>query len=81
MQRLNSFCLTAIISLGLLTAVGQEAGAVPTTQFTLTGDVAAPATYGLGALQSLPPTTETVTFQTGGGPQTGTFTGPLFGRC
>jgi DMSO/TMAO reductase YedYZ molybdopterin-dependent catalytic subunit len=76
MQSVYSFCLAAIAGLGILTATGSEAKAVPTTQFTVTGDVVAPATYGPSALQSLPPTTETVTFQTGSGPQSGTFTGP-----
>src|SRR5262249_17881859 len=50
--------------------------AVPTTDFTVTGDLVAPARFQLAALGSLPAMTETVTFQTGSGPQTGAFTGP-----
>src|SRR5208283_3470493 len=52
------------------------ASAVPTTQFTVTGDVVAPTTYTPSSLQTLPATTETVTFQNGAGPQTASFTGP-----
>ena len=53
-----------------------QARTAPTTELTVTGDVAAPAVYDLTGLKSLPPTTETVTYKTGAGPQTGTFTGP-----
>jgi DMSO/TMAO reductase YedYZ molybdopterin-dependent catalytic subunit len=76
MNRICSSCLAAVAGLGILIGAGSVAKAVPTTQFTVTGDVNAPATYGLDALQLLPTTTEAVTFQTGGGPQTGTFAGP-----
>jgi hypothetical protein len=47
-----------------------------TTEFAATGNVVAPATYDLATLGLLPATTETVTFKTGAGPHTGTFTGP-----
>jgi hypothetical protein len=61
----------------LLAGWGWNAAAAPvTTLFTVTGDVTAPATYDDPSLSALPATTETVTYQTGGGPQTGTFTGP-----
>jgi DMSO/TMAO reductase YedYZ molybdopterin-dependent catalytic subunit len=76
MYRAHFFGLAVVAGLGFLIVSGWEAKAAPTTQFTVTVDVSAPAVYGLAALESLPPTTETVTFQTGGGPQTGTFTGP-----
>ena len=75
MPRKFSHWLIAIFGLGAALAVGR-ASAAPTTEFTVTGDVVSPATYTLSDLQALPPTTETVTFQTMTGPQTGTFTGP-----
>ena len=65
-----------VFSLALLGLGPVQAAAGPTTEFTVTGDVAAPASYDLTTLISLPPTTETVTFQTMTGPQTATFTGP-----
>ncbi len=66
-----------LAGVALLTICGWNAAAAPvTTQFTVTGDVTAPANYNNSTLSALPPTTETVTYQTGGGPQTGTFTGP-----
>jgi DMSO/TMAO reductase YedYZ molybdopterin-dependent catalytic subunit len=68
--------LVAVVSLAIQAVAAGQANAGPTTQFTVTGDVVAPATYALSDLQALPPTTETVTFQTMSGPQTGTFTGP-----
>jgi len=66
----------AAISLGILAAPGWDAKADPTKDFTVTGDVVAPATFQLAALGSLLAMTETVTFQTGSGSQTGAFTGP-----
>ena len=74
MPRIPSFWLSAIVGLGIPALAVGPAGAVPTTEFTLTGDVVAPATYTLPTLEALPPTTETVTYQTVSGPQTGTFT-------
>jgi hypothetical protein len=68
--------LVAVVSLAIQAVAAGQANAGPTTQFTVTGDVVAPATYALSDLQALPPTTESVTFQTMSGPQTGTFTGP-----
>jgi hypothetical protein len=76
MPRMPSRWLVAIFGFGVSTLVAGPASAGPTTQFTVTGDVAAPTTYALPSLQALPPTTEMVTFQTMSGPQTGTFTGP-----
>jgi DMSO/TMAO reductase YedYZ molybdopterin-dependent catalytic subunit len=76
MLRMPSQWLVAICGFGVSALVGGQASAGPTTQFTVTGDVVAPATYTLATLEALPPTTETVTFQTMSGPQTGSFTGP-----
>jgi len=76
MQKKHSFWLRTLLGFGIPLLLTAHASAVPTTEFTVTGDVVAPATYTLSTLQTLPATTETVTFQTGGGPQTGTFTGP-----
>jgi DMSO/TMAO reductase YedYZ molybdopterin-dependent catalytic subunit len=76
MPRMPSRWLIAILCFGILALATRQASAVPTTEFTVTGDVVAPATYTLPTLVALPPTTETVTFQTMSGPQTGTFTGP-----
>jgi DMSO/TMAO reductase YedYZ molybdopterin-dependent catalytic subunit len=42
----------------------------------VTGAVTAPTTYTGSNLSALPATTESVTYQTGSGPQMGTFTGP-----
>jgi hypothetical protein len=64
------------VALGIVLFLAGPAGAAPTTQFAVTGDVAAPAIYDLIALQSLPPTTETVTYRAGSGPKTAIFTGP-----
>jgi hypothetical protein len=68
--------LSGVFGLGILTLVMGQAIGGPTTEFTVTGNVVSPATYDLASLGSLPPTTETVTFQTMNGPQTGSFTGP-----
>ncbi len=67
---------SALVGAALLIGSGWRAEAAATTQLTVTGNVTAPATYTLTALQALPATTETVTYQTGSGPQTGTFAGP-----
>jgi DMSO/TMAO reductase YedYZ molybdopterin-dependent catalytic subunit len=67
----------AIVGAVLLAGSGWHADAGPvTTQFTVTGAVTAPATYTVSNLSALPATTESVTYQTGGGTQMGTFTGP-----
>jgi len=68
--------LRGVLAFGVLAVVTAQASAGPTTDFTVTGDIVAPATYDLATLAALPATTETVTFQTMSGPQTGTFTGP-----
>jgi DMSO/TMAO reductase YedYZ molybdopterin-dependent catalytic subunit len=68
--------LIAIMGLAIPAFAAGQASGGPTTQFTVTGAVVAPATYTLSTLQSLPSTTETVTFQTMAGPQTAAFTGP-----
>jgi hypothetical protein len=75
MPRKPSHWLIAVFGLGAALAAGQ-ASATATTEFTVIGDVVAPTTYTLPTLAALPPTTETVAFQTMSGPRTGTFTGP-----
>src|SRR5271155_5606228 len=61
----------------LLVSWGWNAAAAPvTTQFTVTGDVTAPATCNFSSLSALPATTETVTYLSGGMPVTTSFTGP-----
>ena len=50
--------------------------AVPTSSLELTGAVDRPGTYALPDLQALPSRTAAVTFQTGRGPVSATFTGP-----
>lgn len=50
--------------------------AQPTTSFELTGVVDRPGTHALPDLQPLPARTEAVTFQTGRGPVSASFTGP-----
>ncbi len=76
MPLMRSIGLAGVVCAVFFTGAASETKAGPTTQFTVTGDVTAPATYTPSNLPLLPPTTETVTYQTGGGPQTGTFTGP-----
>jgi DMSO/TMAO reductase YedYZ molybdopterin-dependent catalytic subunit len=76
MRRAALAVLAGISSLGCALVASGQAMAGPTTEFTATGDVVSPAAYDLAGLESLPSTTETVTFQTMSGPQTGTFTGP-----
>jgi DMSO/TMAO reductase YedYZ molybdopterin-dependent catalytic subunit len=76
MRRAVRAGFSGVFGLGILSLVMGQATAGPTTEFTVTGDVISPATYDLAGLGSLPPTTETVTFQTMNGPQTGSFTGP-----
>ena len=69
--------VTGFVGAMLLAGWGWNAAAAPvTTQFTVTGDVTAPATYNFSSLSALPPTTETVTYLAGGTPVTTTFTGP-----
>ena len=77
MRRTVRAGLRGVLAIGVVGVVAAQAGAGPTTDVTVTGDVVAPATYDLATLGSLPPTTETVTFQTTTGLQTGTFTGPM----
>jgi len=76
MRATRSIGWASVLGFGLLVVAARPAESVPTTEFSVTGDVVAPASYTFSSLQPLPATTETVTFQTGGGPQTGTFTGP-----
>src|SRR3984893_12620474 len=76
MRRAVRAGFSGVFGLGILSLVMGQATGGPTTEFTVTGDVISPSTYDLAGLGSLPPTTETVTFQTMNGPQTGSFTGP-----
>ena len=76
MRGARSTGLGILTAVGLLVVAARPVEAVPTTEFTVTGDVVVPQTYMLSTLQQLPAATETVTYQTGSGPQTGTFTGP-----
>jgi hypothetical protein len=76
MRGMHLFWLAAFVGLGISVLGAGPATAVPTTEFAVTGDVIAPTTYDLAALGALPARTETVTFKTGAGPHTGTFTGP-----
>ena len=57
-----------------LLAVG-SATAAPSTQVAVTGHVTTPRIYTLSDLESLPATTQTVSFQAGASPQTHTYTG------
>ena len=67
----------AIVGAVLLAGWGWNAAAAPvTTQFTVTGDVTAPATYNFSSLSALPSTTENVTYQSGGTTVNTSFTGP-----
>jgi DMSO/TMAO reductase YedYZ molybdopterin-dependent catalytic subunit len=60
----------------LILAAATPARALPVSiQFAVTGGVVNPAVYDLAALQSLPSTTQTVSFLAGGVPQTRTFVG------
>lgn len=52
-------------------------GGLPAGQVLLIGAVAHPEILTVAKLQTLPAHTETVTFKTGNGPETHTFTGPL----
>jgi hypothetical protein len=81
MRRTVRAAFSGVFGLGLLMLVTGQAIAGPTTEFTVTGDVVSPATYDLAGLRSLPPTTETASFQTMSGPQTGSFTGRPCGPC
>ena len=76
MRGIKLIGIASALTIGLLAVEGHRAHAAPTTEFSVIGDVAAPATYTLSNLSSLPATTETVTYQTGGGPQSAAFTGP-----
>jgi len=59
MRRTVRAGLRGVLAIGVVGIVTAQAGAGPTTDFTVTGDVVAPATYDLATLGSLPPTTET----------------------
>lgn len=76
MSSARSVLLGRLLGLALLLGGAYPAMATPTTQFSVTGDVAAPAVFTLTGLGDLPALTEAVTYQTMGGPQSGVFTGP-----
>ncbi len=68
--------LALLVCAGLMLSAAEPAAAAPTTtSFDLTGAVNQPATYGLADLQALPATTESVTYGTGSGPVSATYTG------
>lgn len=68
--------LTFLASSGLSVSLAGHALAAPaTTSFDLTGAVDQPGTYGLADLQAFPPVTESVTYGTGSGPVSATYTG------
>ena len=56
-------------------AAGQRAAAQTTSSFALTGAVNQPGQYGLAELQAFPPVSESVTYGTGSGPVSATYTG------
>ena len=70
--------LRRALGLLMLTALSQAvpAAAVPTTSFELSGAVDRPAAYALPELQGLPQRTAAVTFGTGRGPFSASFSGP-----
>lgn len=75
---LRTLRAAAALFAGLAVAAAFAAG--PTTQFTLSGSVLQPGSYGLGDLQALPAVTQTVDYTAAGLPQTRTYTGtPLWG--
>ncbi len=65
----------AAVGLGCAAALVASAGAEPTTQVRLHGDVQRPTTLTLPTLQAAPVVTQTVTFQSGNTPQTHTYLG------
>lgn len=75
----GSRCWTMLAFLtcaGLACSVAEPAAAAPaTTSFDLTGSVSHPANYGLADLQAFTPVTEAVTYGTGSGPVSATYTG------
>lgn len=64
-----------VLSFAALALVSTFALAAPSTQLSIRGQVDTPTTYDLAGLQALPAITQTVTFQSGSGPQTHEFTG------
>jgi hypothetical protein len=74
MRGINWIWRAGVVVTGLLWVC--PVGAAPTTALTVTGDVTAPTTFTLSNLSSLPALTESVTYQTLSGPQSGAFTGP-----
>ena len=64
---------SGLAAIGLLAAA--PAWAVPLS-FTVSGQVAAPATFDAAALQRLPQATQSVTYRAGSGSVSDTFTGP-----
>lgn len=64
------------LMLAVLSAQACPAWAVPTTSFTVVGAVDRPATVTLPDLQALPGQTVPVTYGTGRGPVSASFTGP-----
>ena len=75
-----SFVAVSLVCIGLsLSATGGVHAVPATTEFTLSGQVASPGTYKLADLQTSTPTTQHVSFQSGSGTTSGSFTGvPLY---
>ncbi|MGB7990508.1 MAG: PEP-CTERM sorting domain-containing protein [Candidatus Methylophosphatis roskildensis] len=65
----------AMVCLALACAAAGAFAAGPSTQFTLTGDIVSPGSYTLPALETLPATTQTVSYLSGSSSQTRTYTG------
>lgn len=68
--------LRPVACAGVIAALAATAHAAgPSETFTVTGAVQTPASYDLSALRSLPSQTQTVSYGSGAGPQTHTYTG------
>lgn len=74
-NRLPQTTVARALTLAGLMLLNAAAAAAPvSTEFFLTG-LAQPGVYDLARLESLPPVTQTVSFTSGSGPQTHTYTG------
>jgi hypothetical protein len=70
-----SFLAGTAAALAMAWTAGGALAAVPSTQLSVTGAVTAPATHDAASLAALAPVTQTVTFSSGSGLQTHTYTG------
>ncbi len=71
--RITGIFAAAAIGVLALPTIAQSAAV--SSQFTLSGDIVTPGVYDLTSLSALPPTTQTVTYTSGGGSVTDTYTG------